>query len=143
MASINSINPTSNPGMPPPPPMGRAQALTDDQKTQLAEILSKYDADNMTAADVQSMHDDIRNAGIRPGEELKTILEDAGFQVGPPQGSPAPLQGANRPEPPQFVLDFVDKALSGAVTEDDAAAFLEMLQSQNQNPTGLVIDERL
>ncbi len=141
MTSIDSIGAIGSTGMmPPPPPMGRTQALTDDQKTQLTEILSNYDAENMTETDIQSMRDDIRSAGIRPGEELKSILEDSGFEVGPPQGGPPPMQGASGPEQPQFVLDFVDKALSGAVTEDDVTSFLEMLQAGYQDSTGLVID---
>ena len=69
MTEINAINPVSNAGMtPPPPPMGRGQALTDDQKTQLSEILSKYDAGNMTEKDIRAMRDDIKNAGIRPAK---------------------------------------------------------------------------
>jgi len=144
MTSIDGINAIGSTGMmPPPPPMGRTQALTDDQKTQLTEILSNYDAENMTATDTQSMRDEIRSAGIRPGAELKSILEDSGFEVGPPQGGPPPMgtQGANRPEPPQFVLDFMDKALSGAVTQDDVTSFLEMMQAGYQDSTGLVFDE--
>ena len=146
MTTINPINSVSGAGMmPPPPPMGRSQALTDDQKTQLTEILSNYDPANMTDSDVQSMRDEINNAGIRPGEELKSILEDSGFEVGPPQGGPPPMgaQGANRPAPPQFVQDFIEKAVSGEVTKDDVAAFLEMIQSQNQDSTGLLVDEQL
>jgi len=137
MAEIDSIYPVSNAGMTPPPPMGRGQALTDDQKTQLSEILSKYDAGNMTEKDIRAMRDDIKNADIRPGEELKTILEDSGFQVGPP-----PMQSTHRPEPPQFVLDFVDKALTGNITEDDVTSFLTQVQEISSNATGIVIDEQ-
>lgn len=142
MTSIDSINSVgSSRMMPPPPPMGRTQALTDDQKTQLTGILDKYDSSSMTETDVQSMRDEIREAGIRPNEELKSILEDSGFEVGPPQGGPPPMQGASGPEQPQFVLDFMDKALSGAVTEDDVTSFLEMIQAGYQDSTGMVIDE--
>jgi hypothetical protein len=142
MTSIDSISSVGSAGMmPPPPPMGRTQSLTDDQKSQLTEILSNYDAENMTDTDIQSMRDEISSAGIRPGEELKSILEDSGFEVGPPQGGPPPMQGANRSEPPQFVMNFVDKALSGAVTEDDVTSFLDMIQTGYQDSTGLIFDE--
>jgi alkanesulfonate monooxygenase SsuD/methylene tetrahydromethanopterin reductase-like flavin-dependent oxidoreductase (luciferase family) len=144
MTSINSINSISGGGMmPPPPPMGRGAALSDDQKTQLSEILDKYDPENMTDESIQSMRDEIKEAGIRPSAELKNILEDSGFEVGPPQGGPPPMgmQGANKPTPPQFVQDFVDKAVSGDITEDDVAYFLEMIQTQNQDSTGLVVNE--
>ena len=52
------------------------------------------------------------------------------------------MQGAHRPEPPQFVLDFVDKALTGNVTEDDVASFLTQVQEISSNATGIVIDEQ-
>ena len=145
MTTINNIgSSTGSNVMPPPPPMGRTQALTDEQKTQLTEILSNYDAENMTATDVQSMWDEIRSAGIRPGEELKSILEDSDFEVEPPTGGAPPMgmRGAARPEPPQFVQDFVDKAIVGDITEDDVATFLEVIQDQNQSSTGLVIDNQ-
>lgn len=151
MISIGSINSFANVGMagmapPPPPPMGAGQTLTDEQKSQLQEILDQYDSENITDEEMKSMLDEIKEAGIAPGEDLKNALEEAGFELKPPQGGPPPM-GINgamgaRPAPPQFVTDFMDKAVSGEVTEDDVAAFLENIRSQNQDLTGLLINEQ-
>ena len=152
ISGINSSYSTSSvAGMyPPPPPMERGQKLSDEQKTQLAEILSNYDAEDMTEEDMKSMLDEIKEAGITPGKELKETLEEAGFELKPPQqgqGGPPPMGGMNGPmggaEPPQFAKDFMDKVQSGELTEDDITTFLEQVEAQKQSllgMTGLMVD---
>lgn len=145
MTPIDSLNSTMSSGMMPPPIRG-AHPLTDDQRSQLQDILANYDPENMTAEDTQTMRDEIREAGIRPGKELRTTLQEAGFEVGPPpDGPPGQMtgpMGANRPEPPQFILDFIDKAESGDITADEVAEFLEAIQAHNQETTGLLVDRQ-
>ena len=65
-------------GPPPPPP---SEPLTDEQKTQVKDILSNYDAQNLTAADAKSILEQLRESDIKPGEDLKNAIEDAGFNA--------------------------------------------------------------
>lgn len=153
MTPIGNINSMANTGMAgmagmaPPPRMGAGQTFTDEQKSNLEEILAQYDSEDITDEEMRSMLDEIKEAGIGPGEDLKNALEEAGFELKPPQGGQGgpPQMGMNgamgaRLEPPQFVQDFMDKAVSGEVTEDDIAAFLKNVQSQNQDLTGLLVN---
>ncbi len=145
MMPIDSLNATMSSAMMPPPMRG-ARPLTDDQRSQLQDILANYDPENMTAEDTRTMRDEIRATGIRPGRELKSALEEAGFEVGPPPDGPpgqmAGPMGLNRPEPPQFILDFIDKSESGDITADEVTEFLEAIQARNQETTGLLIDQQ-
>lgn len=128
------------------PPMGAGYKLSDDQKNQLQEILSKYDSENASDEDMQSMMEEIKKAGIRPGEDLKNAVEGAGFQMKPPQGGPPPMGGPGGPgragaEPPQFVKNFMDKVESGDISEDDLSQFIKTVQSQHQQYTGVLFDQ--
>jgi hypothetical protein len=55
--------------------------LTDDQKKQVADILSKYDPKALTAADAQSIFKQLKDAGIQPGKDLKDTIQAAGFNT--------------------------------------------------------------
>lgn len=146
MTTISSINSQPVTGMFPPPPMERGQKLTDDQKSKLQEILAKYDSESATDEEIKSMLDEIKETGIRPSEDLKNTLQEAGFELKPPQGGPPPMgpNGATGapPEAPQFVQDFMSKIQSGDVTEDDLTTFLETLKSQTPSLTGIIIDKK-
>ena len=54
--------------------------LTDEQKSQLSEILSQYDPQNITKEDAQAMFKAFRESGIG-GPELKKAMEEAGFDA--------------------------------------------------------------
>ena len=162
MNAISGINPSMISGLGSSPWMEQGQALTDDQKSQLQEIAAKYDPESMTREDVASMMAEIQEAGIRPGEDMKSILEEAGFELQPPQGG-APPKGMGGPGGPppmgmggsmgedseisDAVQDFVEKAMAGEVTEDDIASFLETIQSQTEDEEdetvlGLIVDQK-
>lgn len=55
--------------------------LTDDQKTQIQTILSKYDSKNITAADAQDIFKQFQEAGITPSKGMKEAIEAAGFDA--------------------------------------------------------------
>jgi hypothetical protein len=61
-------------GMPPPEP------LTDEQKTKVQDLLSNYDASNMTAEDAKTLFKSFQEAGIR-GPGLREAIESAGFDA--------------------------------------------------------------
>lgn len=57
-----------------------SQPLTEDQKTQVTNILGKYDSNNLTTQDARSIFDSLHEAGIRPNAEgLRETLSSAGF----------------------------------------------------------------
>jgi hypothetical protein len=121
-------------------------SLTDDEKSTLEEILSKYDAEDMTEEDMQSMMDEIKDAGIRPGEDLKDALEEAGFEMKPPSGPPPPPPPqtedteSTSTETPQYLLDFLQKYEAGEVTDEDLASLAASIKSQSGDYTGLLVD---
>jgi hypothetical protein len=57
------------------------QALTDDQKKQIQDILSKYDPSTLTAEDAKSIFKAFKDAGIRPGPGMKDAITAAGFDA--------------------------------------------------------------
>jgi hypothetical protein len=59
----------------------RPQALTDDQKKQIQDILSQYDPSNLTAEDAKSIFKAFKDAGIRPGPGMKDAITAAGFDA--------------------------------------------------------------
>lgn len=142
MNPINRINAVPGAGMmSPPPPRGQSVPLTDDQQGQLEEILARYDPENMTADSTRAMREDIKEAGIRPGEDLKNALEEAGFEVGPPPDARRGAMGV-QPEPPQFVQEFIDKVMAGDVTDEDVASLRTALRTHWQTVTGKLVDQQ-
>ncbi|MCB0210527.1 MAG: hypothetical protein KDJ52_14410 [Anaerolineae bacterium] len=127
------------------PPPREDYKLSDEQKGQLQDILSKYDAKDISEDDRRAMLNEIKDAGIRPGEDLKNALEDAGFKVKPPPSGDRPPRGLGNSrgpgfEPPQFVKDFMAKIEAGDVSDDDIRGFLETIQSQQGEPKGVFFD---
>ena len=55
--------------------------LTEEQKNTLNEILAQYDSEDLSEEDAQTIVEAFKEAGIQPGEELKSLLEDAGFDA--------------------------------------------------------------
>jgi hypothetical protein len=146
MTTIGNINSGSQVGMFQRPPMENYK-MTDEQKTKLQDILSTYDAKNLTDEDKMSMMQEIRKAGIRPGDDLKTTLEDAGFDLTPPPPGGQPPMGAGGAgatgQTPQFLLDFVEKYESGEVSNDDIQQLVQTIKSQGQQTQGILFDQMI
>jgi hypothetical protein len=96
--------PPGGPGGPPP-----TKPMTEESKKQVTDILSQYDPENLSSEDMDSINKSFKEAGIRPNGELKSMLEDSGFDAktlgdraretqgadgGPPPGGPPPGGGA-------------------------------------------------
>lgn len=126
--------------------------LTDEQKEKLQEILEKYDAENMTAEDVEALFKETREAGIPPGEGLKEAMETAGFDLSEIRGK----SGENAPPPPppmgmgqastkadistlqslQSILSQYD--LSNLTSEEESELFTKLSESGLTNSGYLV-----
>jgi len=76
-----------------------SQPLTTKQKAQVKTILSKYNANSLTATDAKAINEAFRAAGLRNGSGLQEAIKDAGFvserisQLDPP---PSHTEDANR-----------------------------------------------
>ncbi len=75
-----------------------SSSLSDDQKSTLASILESYDNESISEEDAKAIVESMSDAGIMPGNALKTTMETLGFDakaigdlagVGP-SGSPPP-----------------------------------------------------
>ncbi|MCC2618353.1 hypothetical protein LJ739_19020 [Aestuariibacter halophilus] len=84
---IESISSNNTMMRPEPKP------LTDEQKNTLNDILSNYDADNLSAGDAKAIAEQLKEAGINPGPGLGKSMSDLGFdakEIGKLAGAPPP-----------------------------------------------------
>ncbi len=98
--TINSIGGSvQGTGMMRPP---QFRTFTEEQKSQVASILSEYDSSSLTAEDAASINDSFKEAGFKGGFGLYQAIKEAGFdgdtirsldpasQTGGPKGPPPP-----------------------------------------------------
>ena len=60
--------------------------LTDNQKTQLLEIISEYDLENISREEMKKLQEELREANIPRCRETMQILNEAGLEK--PKGNP-------------------------------------------------------
>ncbi len=118
--------------------------LTDEQKSSLKEIISNYDSGNMTENDWKNMMEEIKSSGVGPGEDMKQIMEEAGFEK--PKGMKPPEGYANRPpvedkETIDLIKEYMEKKEEGEISQDEFDNFLQSLLNTKQNTNGLLIDK--
>ena len=70
--------PPGGPGGPPP-----SKPMTEEAKKQVTDILSQYDPENLSSEDMDAINKSFKEAGVRPSGELKSMLEDSGFDAKP------------------------------------------------------------
>lgn len=126
--------------------------LTDDQKSTLADILAKYDPENMTEEETMAMMDEIKAAGITPSKEFGEIMNAAGFKPPEKPQGPPPSEGTDSTtstssstvtaEVPEYMASFLEKQQSGTATEDDILSLIQSLLSTNQSTTGSIVDTK-
>lgn len=135
-------------------PMYRPQnmSLTDEQKSQAVDIISKYDSANMTDELKSEMKAELSDAGIGAGKDLKGILEGEGFEVaaagkaggpggaGGPKGPPPPRPAEEEEEESDEISSFLEKYESGEVTSNDIDDLMNLLRSQGKSSTGIMLD---
>ena len=97
----------------------QSEALTDSQKQQVKGILSKYDANTLTADQAKAIHDAFRQAGIHGGPAMNEAVKAAGFDpdtlrdLAPPPGrNGMGVSPAAGPERDQLPVDSERPALS-------------------------------
>ncbi len=123
---------------------GQTRSLTDEQKTQLEEILSKYDPENMTDENRQALMEELKTAGIPLTRDAAEILEKSGFErpegpPPPPPGPPPQDSGTTTPLNATFV-QLMEQYQAGEIAEEEFLDQLNMLKEQIVNGTGGLID---
>ena len=133
ISSISSSNQVQR------PMQRQSQPLTDEQKEKVSSILSNYDSSNMTTADIDSMKAEFKEAGINPSEDLKGIMEEAGFEV-PERPGPQGVNGQEKPKTSEFT-ELMEKLESSDISEDEIMSFIENLMNEKGSFSGALMDE--
>ena len=134
MISSISNSTTMRPAMQP-----QSKPMSDEQKETVNSILSNYDSSSMTEAKFESLKAEFEEAGIRPSEDLKGIMEEAGFEV-PERSGPEGAKGGGKSKPPEFAA-LMEKLQSSDVSEDDLMAFIESIQAEKGSFSGAITDD--
>ena len=99
--------------------------LSDDEKAQVAEILSRYDSENLSEEDAKAIREAFKENGIAPGRGLDEAVKEAGFAVEDIRGTPPPPGGGMMPPPPPGDQE----------ESDPLASFLGNLSTEEQTDT--------
>ncbi|MFA7289985.1 MAG: hypothetical protein WC055_14005 [Melioribacteraceae bacterium] len=117
----------------------QSQPLTKEQKETVNSILANYESSNMSEVEVESMKAEFKNAGIKPSEDFKGILEEAGFEVSEKSG-PQGAKGGGRPKPPEFST-LMGKLENSDISEEEMQSYIQNLQNENGGYSGTIVDE--
>jgi hypothetical protein len=120
--------------------------MTDEQKQSITDLLSQYDdVSTLSDDEKQTLMDKIKDMGIKPGDDLKNIMDSAGFE--PPKPPEGGMKDANSSsstdstkELPSFLTDFISKYQSGQVSDDDMSTLFSQLKANNLGSVGNLYD---
>ncbi|SDD81165.1 hypothetical protein [Kordiimonas lacus] len=134
MSDVSAIG--GGQGFRPPPP----KPLSDDQKNLISETLSNYDPDTVSEEDAQAIVSAFKDAGIRPGKELASAMEELGFDAravgelagaerpkGPPPPKPGEGQALNT-EGLQTIEDILEDYDLTELSEEDEESILKAFE---------------
>ncbi len=105
----NASNPPQPGNRPPRAQDGRGsgrpeepQSLTTEQKARVKSILSRYNANTLTADQAKAIHAELRQAGIPGGPAENEAVKAAGFDPEKLRDlDPPPAQAGGREQPPE------------------------------------------
>jgi hypothetical protein len=117
-----------------------SKSLTDDQKETLQSILSNYDVENMSEDEKKTMFDELKESGIGMTDEVKDILDEAGFV--PPEKPEGPPPEEESTEKSQLIQDLLEKVESGEISQEEISSLIQDLQESGQTTTGVFLDQK-
>lgn len=121
----------------------QSRTLTDEQETQLEEILAKYDPENMTESDKKALVEELRSANIPPCKATFEAMEAAGFTRPTPPAGPPPEEtgaaGATGSVNTSF-LELLRQFQAGEVSESEFLDELNAIKEELETNAGSVID---
>ena len=94
------------------------QQMSDSQRNTVQKTLASFDANNLSAEDIKSIHKTFRSEGIRPSAELKAEIEAAGFDTKAMRSAGGTRGVGHSPPPPPPKQE----------DEETLATFLELLE---------------
>ncbi len=123
--------------------------MSDEEKTKVKSLLEQFDTKELSEDDTKSLFEQIKSLGVKPGDDLKSLMEDAGIKPQkPPQGGGKPPQGGGESEQvstkenmPSYLTEFVSKAQSGSISDDEFKTILSTLQQNGYGTSGNIFDE--
>jgi len=128
------------------PQAGQAR-MNESQKSSFQEIMSRYDSENFTKTDFEAMGNEFRQAGIGRTSEVKSMLEDAGFNIdnfskgGPGgMGGPSSIQGGFNMSALQSLQEILSGYDLSNLSSDDENNLLSQLTNSGLFQTGLIVN---
>ena len=122
--------------------------MTDEEKEQVYSIISKYNTEEMSEEDTQSLLEEIQAPGVKPGDDLMGILEESGVEMPEP-----PQKGSMPPTPedeskeittnedmPSYLNEFISKAQSGEISDEEVSTIINTLQQNGYTANGNIFD---
>lgn len=137
--------------------------LSEAQLAEVNDILSQYDADNLSQDDFENLFQQFKDAGIPMGESLKAATEEAGFdfsanlEVAMQTGSMPPPPGGMPPPPPSESAEATEDEEeneysaqlsellaayeNGEADQSDFEALIESIKASSTSATGNLINQ--
>lgn len=109
--------------------------MTEEQKSRMEDILGKYDPENVSREDMESLRQELLEAGIPRSKESMQMMREAGF--GPPAkdgDGPQGTQGQLETKKGEL-WDIYQQLQNGEISEAD---FMQHIRGQVA--TGSLID---
>ena len=126
--SISSVS-SSQVYQPQTSSASKSSSLSTDQQVFIADLLSQYDSESLSASDAQEIVKALQEAGIEPSKAMESTMAASGFDAkeigdlagvgkgdgaGRPMGPPPPKK-----EEMSSVSDLLESLLSSDEEEDD------------------------
>lgn len=149
----------------------QTQALTSDQGSKLTELLSKYDAKNVSETDAKTIANEVKEIGIQQGKALADAMKSQGFdaqsisnlaapeKAGGAKGGKGGPEGSRPPPPPQsegasakgsvdstavsLLADVVDSYGDTEITEETWADAMASLAEKGVDLTKSIVNIRV
>lgn len=119
---------------------GEPKSLSKEQKSQLEELLSKYDPAAMTEEDYMALGDAMKELGVTPSGEVRTMLEDAGFSPPEKPGGPQGMR-PSQAQQDEFITMLSDKMKETGITADQIEEVLNYIQENGLFMVGNFVDK--
>ncbi|MHB8136283.1 MAG: hypothetical protein ACYDH1_18905 [Anaerolineaceae bacterium] len=133
--------------------MPKMKELTSDQTNTISDILSQYDAENVSDDDAKAIFQAFKDAGITPAKGMREAIEAAGFDAEDLRSKG--LGDGNMPPPPpqssssstsinlsalQSLQEILSQFDLTNLSDTDQTSLLTKLQESGLINTGSVID---
>ena len=126
-------------------PQQTSKALTEEETSQLQEIMSRFDPENMTRDDYESMRVELEEAGLMDNVNTHKALKEAGYEPpAPPEGMHGPGRAPGQDEDDDEAKAELLKLLQQLEDEEiDEEFFSTQMREllQNTGATGNLVDQ--